>query len=318
MAFDMNLMASNMDVLGKEFKTDELTMKAMGAFILTAVGKSADAARLSECKDIIKSQFGPLSEFRQNMELPLIVKMSIADSPKDYINGVSAAYDKLSENYKAGDELRLVAAMVLYDNLGDVDMGEMCSKTEDIFSLMNNEKSLLTDQSYLSFAVLLAMQSEDANAAVKDMKECFGILHEENKLSKKEAMMISAILALKNGSAVDKCKSFVGLNDRLKDEKLAIKGQQKTILSVLCEGDTDIDKTVNMIKENEEALKSIKAFNKVLGIDGSTRKMFAAAVTALNNTDDTGSAEAAVMSTTLSVVLSVEMIALMVTLFFPV
>lgn len=115
--FSKELMSSNMETLTSFFKLNEDEERSLGAFICAAQGKKADPEKLKECKEIMKSEHKAFSDFRGHMELPLIAKMSISDDPRAYLLGVTDVYKKLSADYKFGNESRLLAAVILYDNI---------------------------------------------------------------------------------------------------------------------------------------------------------------------------------------------------------
>lgn len=305
--FSKELMSSNMETLTSLFKLNEDWGRSLGAFICAVQGKKADPEKLKECKEIMKSEHKAFSDFRGLMELPLIVKMSISDDPRAYLLGVTDVYKKLSANYKVGNESRLLAAVILYDNIKAEELETVCQKIMDIFGKVKSSHPVLGGQNLLPMLALMVLKGEDTDKMLTDMEECYNTLNRKFKLSKDAVLTVSNILALESGTPAGKCDKFMTMFEAFDRKKVSIKGSRMPILAVLVNLGLDPEDAVSQSIRNDEDLKSIKGFSGVLGIDSQTRHTYAAAITAVNKAQGDSTTESAIMSTVLSIVISIEM-----------
>ena len=79
------LLADNKDLIRKSFAWDMDLMSVAGSVIYTGAGKVADTERMKECQRILKKHEGIFSEFRSNMEIPVLCKMALAGDPDKYL-----------------------------------------------------------------------------------------------------------------------------------------------------------------------------------------------------------------------------------------
>ncbi len=305
------LLKSNVEVMSSAFKTDGNDLKILGAFLCSAYEQVADSNRINECKSILKDRFGALSEFRGNLQVPLIVKMSLSDNPSEYLNRVSGIYEELSAGYKMGNDMRLLAAIILCDNTTYDNQSRVCELTGKIYESMKEDHKILSGQNDLPFAALMSIQNDDDGHMLECAEECYGLLTQTFKHSKKDMLNVSRILSFGDISANESVESFVKMYDALKTNKLEIKGMQMTILSVLVNLGLDVDEAVSQIASNDKMLMDIKGFHGAFGLSSVNRRMYAAAITALNNSTQDTIVEGTVASSVMSVILSVEMVAIM-------
>ncbi len=121
-------------------------MQILGAIICAAQGSQADAEKLRECRSMLKSEHGIFSNFRGHMSLPIIVRMSLAPSAKEYLDGITSIYNMLNSSFALKNEFRLLAAMIIYDG-GDVSaFPSLSEKTVEIYKKIRKNHPLLTSQ----------------------------------------------------------------------------------------------------------------------------------------------------------------------------
>ena len=254
------LLDQNVEVMGSAFKTDGNDMRMLGAFLCAAHGCVADKKKMDECKGILKDKFGVLSEFRGNLQVPLIIKMSMSENPEGYLQRISDIYEGLSAGYKLGNDLRLLAAVILCDNTTLENQKEVYVKTTEIYEKMKEQHSVMSGQNDIPFAALMAIQNEDAGIILGRAEDCYKLLGGRFKLSKGDILNVSRILSLSDSSIDELCDSFLKMFDALKDGDVAIKGTQMAILGVLVNLGVDTDTAVSLIKSNEEMLRGNYAF----------------------------------------------------------
>ena len=305
------LLSANIDTIRSVFKMEYLSMQILGAFICTAQNRTADAERLRECRKIMKSRHGVFSDFRGHLQLPLVVKMSLERDPEGYLDGLGEAYRTLSQGFKLGHESRLMAALLLYDNAETASLPALCERTRELYTLIRKSHPFLTDQSDMPFAALIALQGGDAEARLEDTEACYQVLKSRFPLSKNAAQTVSHVLAMSSAPAEEKSARFIALYDAFKANKLRLPDYYMTVLAVLTNSDISVEEATRQTREHEAALRQMKGFHGLFGIGAESRRMFAAATTALNNIPEDAAVEGAVMSTVLSVIISIEIAIMM-------
>ena len=305
------LLSANIDTIRSVFKMEYLNMQILGAFICTAQNRSADAEKLRECRKIMKSRHGVFSDFRGHLQLPLVVKMSLERDPEGYLEGLGTTYRTLSQGFVLGHESRLMAALLLYENAEPAGLPALCERTRELYALIRKNHPFLTDQTDMPFAALIALQGGDFEARLEDTEACYQILKSRFPLSKNAAQTVSHVLAMSGEAAEEKSARFIRMYDEFKANKLRLPDFYMTILGVLANAGVSVEEAVRQTGEHEAALKQMKGFHGVFGVGKESRRMFAAATTALNNIPENAAVEGAVMSTVLSIIISIELTIMM-------
>ncbi len=305
------LLSANIDTIRSVFKTEYLNMQILGAFICTAQNRTADAERLRECRKIMKSKHGIFSDFRGHLQLPLVVKMSLDRDPEGYLDGLTETYRTLSKGYKLGHESRLMAALLLYDNAEAADLAQLCGRTRELYDLIRKNHPFLTDQSDMPFAALIALQGGDVEARLADTEACYQVLKSRFPMSKNAAQTVSHVLAMSSVPSEEKSAAFIRMYDEFKASKLRLPDYYMTVLAVLVNSGISVEEAVRQTKAHEAALKQMKGFHGLFGVGAQSRRMFAAAATAMNNIPENPAVEGAVMSTVLSIIISIELTIMM-------
>jgi hypothetical protein len=308
--FQKELFTQNVDVMRSTFKLDYNSMHAIGAFLYTVAGRLADRENLEKNLKILKSRYGIFSEFRAHLTIPMVVKMSLAEDPEVYMEGVSAAYSALSRDFMLGDESRLLAAMILYENARMEDLDRICAHTMEVYRGMKENHPWLTGQPDLPFAVLMGLQDEETERQLLTAEECYGIVEERFPISKDSVQTVSHILAIGKGSAEEKSENFLQMYDTFRECGLRLSGDSMPILAVLVNSGLSAGEAAAQTKENDEFLKRQKGFG-MLGTGGDLRRMFAAAITSVNMIPEDPAVFGALSGTVLAVILAIE-IAIMI------
>jgi hypothetical protein len=278
--FSKELMTSNMEAALSVFKNNDSVERSLVAFIGTAQGKSLIPQKISECRKILTSEHGILSESRGNMEMPLIVKMSLSDDPRTYLHGVYDVYGKLSAKNKLGNESRLLAAVLIYENTGADDLDSVCEKAIDIYDKVKNEHPILANQDVLPQIALIAMKGIDTNKAINDVRECYNVL---NGKFKGAALAVSNMLVLNDNKPAEKCSEFVRMYEAFDKIKMTLKGVYAPVPAVPVTMGLTPENAVDETAHIESELKKIKGFSGVFGIDEPVRYTYAVLAAALNN-----------------------------------
>ena len=311
-SIDENLLAANIDTIRSVFKMDYQHMQIMGAFTCTVYGVVADEEHIRNCRKLLKSRFSIFSNFRGHLELLLVVKMSLAEDPEDYLDGVVSIYESLNPSGMIGNEARVLAAMILYDNIRPENLDALCDQTVNIYRIMRENHPFLTDQYDLPFAALMAIKGDVIDFQIEDIERCYELISPAFLLSKNETQTVCHILSLSDKPSEEKSGMFLDMYDAFKDNKIGMTTRCMPILATLVYADISIEDAVYQTIENDEILKQIKEFGSIFGVGTETRRMFAAAKTVLDKIQDDTAVEGTVISSVLSLIISIETMAVAV------
>ncbi len=305
-AINTELIESNFKVIKSVFRMEERLMQILGAIICAAQGSQADAEKLRECRSMLKSEHGIFSNFRGHMSLPIIVRMSLAPSAKEYLDGITSIYNMLNSSFALKNEFRLLAAMIIYDG-GDVSaFSSLSEKTVEIYKKIRKNHPLLTSQDDMPFAAITAMNSRDADGKLEDIEACYKILGSKFPFAKNPIQTVSHILALTDESPQEKCENFIEVYKTFKSRGLRLTGIYLPVVALVANTGLSPEQAAEETLEYYNSLKKIKGIGGLFGVGSLCRRTFAASITALNNISDSYIAEGTVASTVISVVIAIE------------
>ena len=78
-----NNFINNRDAVKATFKWENDQIIAASATSFLNRGVLADAAKLEDCKKLLKENTGVFSNFRGNVEVPMVVQLAMAENPAD-------------------------------------------------------------------------------------------------------------------------------------------------------------------------------------------------------------------------------------------
>ena len=310
--FDKHLFEQNLEVMRRSFKLEYNSMHGIGALLYTMEGRIADQDHLKETWKILKKHQGIFSEFRGHLSLPIIVKMSLAPDAEAYLQGITDSYKRLSASFILGDESRLLAAIILHDNIDQTKLDDVCGRTMEIYQIIRKNHPLLTSQSDLPFAVLMAAQEKNTQEQIQDVEACYELVGRHFRMSKDSVQTVSHLLAIGDVSAEDKSECFLQMYEAFKAAGIKISKECMPVLAVLVNSGLPIEEAVRQTQENDEFLKTQKGFG-MLGTGTEIRRLFAAGITAICNTTDDPAVFGTISETVLSIIIAIE-IAVLVTI----
>ncbi|MCF0229469.1 MAG: DUF4003 family protein [Parasporobacterium sp.] len=262
---------------------------ALGAFLFLLNGSDAqNVIRMTdilECREILKRRLGRFTAFRDYLQLPLVIKMAVAEDPEKYLEGLVNTYNRIMPTYFTGTGQRFITAMSLYDNCSEENLDSNFERMYEIFEYTKASHPILTGQEDMMFAAILAADGEDVESVTEEMEKCFNILKPKFRL-KNPLQGVSHILALTDRSPEEKTGKFLNLLDAVKRTGLRFgTGPQMIILAVLSVLDIAAEEAAFQIKEIYDYLKKNRYIGK-LGFSAQTRIMIATAMTAASNMQD--------------------------------
>lgn len=261
------------DMVKELFKWENSYIIPVSASIIN--GK-ADAEKLSYCKKLVKKNKSAFSNFRGNVLLPLVAKLSVDPSPDEKLEKISKIYDVLKK-YFFGSESLVFTATILADMISTDEASEISAKGKQIYKLMTKEHPFLTSSEDNVFAVLMALSEKNEKALINDMEACYKYLKKPFG-SGNTVQTLSHILSLADGDSKEKSQRVVDIYEGLKNEgRKYSKYFELSILASLSLTDMSTDEIVSDILDVDAFLSEQDGYG-FWSIDKKTRLMHAAMI----------------------------------------
>ena len=274
----IELFVQNRQAVGDAFVFEYGLNCLVSSLILTNVNYRANIEKMKEARKILASKTSILSSFRVTVELAVLTKMSIQNDPERYIDNVISVYKTLRGKRIIEYNCMVLSAMTIVD-LGMMnEAGKIAARMENIVSKLSKKHPLLSDESDIAYAVLLAMSEKDDDALVDEIEECYVYLKKELKV-KADANAIqglSELLVIAGGNLKDKCDKAAKLFTTFKEHGARYGNYYEfSSLGALAGLDIDMDELVDLVIETEEYLRKEKGFGS-WSLEKRERLMFAA------------------------------------------
>lgn len=285
----------------------------LAALLYANAGREVDVARIKECKKILKSKVGFLSNFRGSMEYLVQVKMSLADDPSTYIDGVLDVYQQLKEGIILPGELVAMAAMTIYENCPAESLAMVVAKTREAYAKIKKQHRFLTGEEDMALIALMVMAGIDPDQATEKAEELFLTLKERYLPASDTPQSVAMVLALSDKAVEQKVADFFGLYEACKEAKCATaKDKAMVIYATYADLDANRDEIVAEIGEVADWLKKQKGYG-ALGVGKSVRCMLAAtlvledhqAAGGMSETSSTSAVAQAIIEELLVILLSI-------------
>ena len=300
------LLADNKDLIRKGFAWDMDLMSVAGSVIFTGAGKVADTERMKECQRILKKHKGIFSEFRNNLEIPVLCKMALAENPEKYLLELIEIYDKLSKGKIFGSEYIALTALAICDEhmAGSVDY--IVDKTKQLLKAMSKEHPILTSEEDMAFAALLAMTHKSVEEIVEETEDCFEYMKNKFPFHKNSVQSLSHVLTVCEGEPAEKCEKACAIYNALMERGIKYgMDYELASLGALVSIDMTPDELAGEIAEASEYLKTRKGFGN-WGMGSKSRTMFAALMAVQAFAPDSAAMDASVLNTSLAIVIAEE------------
>ena len=269
-----NNFISNRDAVKSIFKWENERLVAASAISLLNRGILADAAKLEACKKLLKENTGIFSNFRGNVEVPMVAQLAMAENPADKMKKTLKIYETLKQEFR-GSEYLVLAAAVMADMVSDEQVVKMTEKARNIYDKMKKDHPFLTSGEDSVYAVLMAVSEKSDEALMEEMEVCYKKLKESFSASN-EVQALAHVLSIAEGGAVEKCKKVVDLYDALRDAEVKYgKYHELVVLASLAMLPVEQSVLVEDIKTVDAFLEKQKGYG-FLGLDKKTRLMHAA------------------------------------------
>lgn len=181
----------------------------LAAMVYANAGREVDPAHIKDCKKILKSRVGLLSNFRGTMQYLVQVKMSLADDPEAYIDGVLAVYQRLKEGLLLPGEMVAMAALTIFENAPADSYDEVVDKTRDAYAKIKAQHRFLTGEEDIALVALMVIAGIDPDEVAEKAEELYLMLKEHFLPGSDTPQSAAMVLALSNKPAEQDRKSVV-------------------------------------------------------------------------------------------------------------
>ncbi len=248
----------------------------LAAMLYANAGREVDAARIKECKKILKSKVGLFSNFRGNMQYIVQVKMSLADDPDAYIDDVLNVYQQLKEGLLLPGELVAMAAMTICENCPPQMRDKVVSQTREAYAKIKQQHHFLTGEEDMALIALMIIAGIDPDQAAEKAEELYVILKDRFLIGSDTPQAAAMVLALSEKPNEQKVADFIALYEACKQAKCATsKDKAMVIYATYADLDADRAELVAEIGDVADWLKKQKGYG-ALGVGKNVRNMLAA------------------------------------------
>ncbi len=290
----------NRDIIKQGFAWENGYIYPICSAIFTDKRKTADAERMKECRDILKSKNSVFSDFRGISMMAMMAMMAVSDDPAAKLDRTMRVYAALKSHFWSSQFLP-VASMIIADAVEEEKYAEVADRTRKIYDLMKSEHPFLTSSEDSVFAAMLALSDLSDQQIVRETENCYKILKEEF-FSANAVQSLSHVLALSEGSAESKCRATISLFNDLKENKHKY-GSDYTLatLGVAAMLPADRKYVMNEIIEVDDFLSKQKGYG-FFGLDSKQRIMHAAMIVVSDYIGQNDLMNGAVIGSTVSLV----------------
>ena len=251
---------ANRDTVGNVFKWDSNDLYTVCANVFCACGKTADADRLKECREVIKKHTGLFSKFRSKKVRSILASMlSLAEKPEERMALANDYFSLLKRHFK-GTEYLVLTAFLLTDLADQTLTEETALRGKQIYRRMNQKHRMLTNKTDSVFAMLMAFSGKSDDELIEEVEACYQALkkHFSNSGASQTAAQVFSMIG---GTPEEKALRLNELYDALTEAGIRYgHSDELAPLAALSMSDTPVPTLVEEIKEADEFLKDQKGY----------------------------------------------------------
>ncbi len=268
------------DAIRAAFRLESEYMYPVCAQIFLMADRPVDREQLERCKALVKESTGIFSNFRGNIQLPLLCMLAAGDEPEDRWARTQRCYALLKETFFGSTYLAL-AALLLVDTVKEADVPALAARGKALYQRMKKEHPFLTGQEDSVFALLLAQCRRSDDELIEDMEACYQLL--DQRFPKGDGLQTTShVLALSEASPEEKVDRMLTLFDAITAAGGKYgKDRQLPILAALSLSREDVDDLARGIMDLDGVLAQQKGYKGIFGLDRRTRIMHAAMLLSL-------------------------------------
>ena len=286
------LLQSYHEISGESFwSSGRIMLAAAGLYLAT--GKPLNIERIRECREMLRSRTGFLSDFRQSGEYIICCKLAMQSDPEMYFDRLADLYKKVLPG-KFGDERGILAAMLLADQGTNAEREAGIAKTKAIYEKMRRAHKALTSGEDLPFAAVMALSAWSADEVFDRAEDAFRLLKKQFRAEQNARQALSHNLSVCDGSIEALCEKACRLYAPLRS--VLGTGIYAASLGTLAGFEADADELAAQVREADEYLKQFDPFKGFFGINRRDRCLYAVLCTESAAADSEAAFRSAILS----------------------
>ncbi len=294
---------SNREAVKAAFRFDKADFYPVCAGIFCANGKAADPDRLKACRRVIRENTGFRSRFRSKLIRSMLASMlSLSENPEERM-ALANDYFRLLKRHFKGTEYLVLAAFLLSDLADRTLTEEKAARGKELFNRMNRQHRLLTNETDSVFSMMMAFSERTDHELLEEAEACYRALKAKFS-SSGDVQTAAQILSVSPRTPEEKVRRVTDLYDALREAEIKY-GQKQELAPLAALSLTDVP-AENLVADIREADGFLAGQKKLYGKkdeDLAERAMHAVMIVS-GQYADAGRLNAALMATTLEMVIA--------------
>ena len=248
----------------------------LGSLLYTALGTSGDDEKIASCRRILQSKTSFFSNLRGVLQSLILLKMSVAEDPEAYIDGVIETYDILTKDNDISGLFSILTAIIIYDDHGDKDVNVVIAQVLDMFSDIKKTNPELSHNSDMAYIALMLLSGKADIRIEEEKEQIFKDLVHSFHLSPDAAQASTLVLITGTKPIEEKLRGFIGLYNALKESGHATSLRRCiSIYAAFTDMNIPNEELAERISEADQFLKTQKGYS-VFSVSADFRKVIAA------------------------------------------
>lgn len=156
-----DLLVENRNIIRDAIKWESDLMTLAGASFFVGMGMKADSEKLKNCNEILKDKAGLLSDYRGNVKIPLLCKMSASEDPDKYFEDINTLVSYMKDLKWIDKQYKIMAAITIKDHGQEDEYMDAVDKMVKLYKGMKENHPWLTSSEDIPFASMLAASEID-------------------------------------------------------------------------------------------------------------------------------------------------------------
>lgn len=247
----------------------------LGSLLYTAVGMTEDDDKTYNCRQILQNKSGFFSNLSGVLQSLLILKMTLAEDPEEYIDNVIAVHDKLTQDTVMSGLFSVLTATIIYEQHGTQDVDEVIAQVLEMFALVKQTNPQLSHDSDMAYIALMLLSGKADTKIEEEKSVIFKALKDEFHMPSDAAHATTLVLITSNKPTDEKIREFKELYEALKSAGHATTIKRPiSIYGAFIDLDAPTDDLVSAIVDVDKFLKSQTGYG-VFSISSDFRKVVA-------------------------------------------
>lgn len=248
----------------------------LGSLLYNALDITADDDKIYECRQILQSKSGFFSNLRGALQSLILLKMTLADDPEEYIDNIIDTYNKLTKDNDMYGLFSVLTSVIIYEQHGDKNVDDVISQVLEMFAEVIKINPELSHESDMAYIALMLLSGKADISIEQEKEQIFKALIEKFNMSADAAQSTTLVLITGSKPTNEKIEIFMGLYDALKAKGHATsKKRCASIYGAFIDIDASQDEIVSEICDVDLFLKSQPGYG-ALSIGSDFRRVIAA------------------------------------------